>query len=336
MMGLFGHWLLRAMEYQWLNTHFLAYACTQGPSLVENGTTAAMRPWGQTKLPFLAKVHICDARMNTKTHILTDSMWWPFLMHFAFQLRALLWTLENHLFFSSRVTLIDMLAKPRGHTQTNSKGTQETHAYIYITTACLNFRTQWKYYCSVTLLKWCLCVRPKLAFEYANASAGSNLERRGALMWSTSSLNQAAMLAVTQLHWSHSLYATANTHTFSDTATFAQILIQTCQTDNSHHGTIWLNELKWMRNEMKNREGKKEWSFCAGISLWEVQMVEHIHTPVRIRLCELLLYQVNAFRMRQQWCKTSTHDCNTESSVALTSFLFLSYFPYLSPKLQWM
>lgn len=261
---LFGHWLLRAMEYQWVNTHFLTYACTQGPSLVENGTAAAMRPWGQTKLPFLAKVHICDAHMNTKTHISTDSMWWPFLTHFAFQLRALLWTLENHLFFLSRVTLIDKLAKPRGRTQTNSESTQQTHAYIYITTACLNFRTQWKYYCSVTLLKWCLCVRPKLAFEYANASAGSNLERRGALMWSTSSLNQAAMLTVTQLHWSHSLYATANTHAFSDTATFPQILIQTCQTDNSHHGTIWLNELKWMRNEMKNREGKKNEPFVLG------------------------------------------------------------------------
>ena len=38
------------------------------------------------------------------------------LTHFAFQLRGSLWTLENHLFCWSPLTLIDRLVKPRGHT----------------------------------------------------------------------------------------------------------------------------------------------------------------------------------------------------------------------------
>lgn len=42
--------------------------------------------------------------------------------------------------------------------------------------------TQWKHYCAVTFLKWSLYVRPKLAFEYAKDSAGSNLDMWGALM----------------------------------------------------------------------------------------------------------------------------------------------------------
>lgn len=70
---LFGHRLLRAMEYQCLHTHFYTHACTQGLVHFNDSTT-----WMQEKkshLPFLAKVHVCDARTNTDTHMWADSLW---------------------------------------------------------------------------------------------------------------------------------------------------------------------------------------------------------------------------------------------------------------------
>lgn len=79
------------------------------------------------------------------------------------------------------------------------------------------------------------------------------------------------------------------------TATFTQIPIQTCQNDCSHHGTLWLNELKWIRNAT---EGEKESSFCGAITLWEVWKIgrtaqTHTHTPVWIGQYPPLPYRVS-------------------------------------------
>lgn len=166
--------------------------------------------------------------------------------------------------------------EPRGPTQTHKR--QYTH--IYIRSLCLNSRTQWKHYCKVTLLKSSLCVRPELAFEYANDSAGSNLD--------VGSINVKYLILKPGSQWHNytyhtRLYTMTHTHTSMLTAAFTQIPIQTCQSDGSHHGTLWLNELKWMR---KATEGEQRMIlFVAWLSYKRfVKSIgkrhTHTHTPV--------------------------------------------------------
>lgn len=172
-------------------------------------------------------MHVWDAHANTDTHVLTDSLRRLSLTHFAFQLKGSLSTPENHLFFWSPLTLIDKLMEPRGHIEAHAPGNththKKTHTYINVRSTCLNSHTQWRHYCTIILLKRSHYVRPKLAFEYANDSAGSNLDMWGALMWSTSSSNQAAMLRVTQLHLTHTLYTKTRTHTHTYSYTDSRI-----------------------------------------------------------------------------------------------------------------
>lgn len=51
---------------------------------------------------------------------------------------------------------------------------------------------------------------------------------------------------------------------FATAATFKEIPIQTCQTNGSHLGTLWLNELMRIRNAAERDE---EQSFCGVIIL---------------------------------------------------------------------
>lgn len=207
--------------------------------------------------------------------------------------------------------------EPRGPTQTHKR--QYTH--IYIRSSCLNSRTQWKHYCKVTLLKSSLCVRPELAFEYANDSAGSNLD--------VGSINVKYLILKPGSQWHNytyhtRLYTMTHTHTSMLTAAFTQIPIQTCQSDGSHHGTLWLNELKWMR---KATEGEQRMIlFVAWLSYKRfVKSIGKRHTHTH--LFEQLLYQVTASlqddpMVTDSWRKTHTRDWNTEPFVLLTDSLF--------------